>query len=180
MPPIAKPDVCSRCHKNAKAEEMGYCGRCIVEVIENRVKRKLGALATGKIVIACSNKKSLQCSTAAYLIKRMAKRQTPIKGRAGRKAAVIAKCADETAADFIRKLTAGCSNNAFSPESKNQAINMFESITEKELELYAAIKKIKYTKGKNTRLRQKIQKLQSRYPGTIEALAQSSRRVGEL
>ena len=64
-----------------------------------------------------------------------------------------------------------------------QVVNIFESVTEKELELYATIKKIKYGKGKSSEysgLKQKIQKLQARYPGTIEALAQVSRQIEEI
>lgn len=179
---------CSRCLKRAKAQEAGYCSRCLAEVIEKRVKRKLSALAagrgrpnSGKIALACNDRKSLQCSVAAYLIKKMAKLQTPVKSSLRRTAVVTAECADEIAADFIRRLTAWSgSKSTFSPESKAAAVNIFESTTEKELELYAGIKRIKYTKAKSMGIKRKIQELQARHPGTIEALAKSGRQIGGL
>lgn len=174
----AGQDACNRCSKNIKAKGAEYCGRCLVDVVEKRVKRKLGALDAGKIRLSCGDKKSLQHSVAAYLIKKLAKPQLPVKGALKNQALVAAKCADEISEGFIRKLTAGPGN--FGTRSKAAAINIFGPTTEKELELYAEIKRIKYMKGKSSNLKQKIQALQARYPGTIEALAISSRQIGEL
>lgn len=181
MPVDAEPKICSRCSKNIKAEGAEYCGRCLTEIIDRRVKRKLGALAASKIVLACDDKNSLQCSVAAYIVKRMKKLPLPIKDALKSKAVVTAKCADEAAADFIWRLTTGSGGNGtLSPESKAATTNIFESVTEKELELYANIKRIKYAKAKSSGLKQKIQKLQAKHPGTLEALAKSGRQLGEL
>lgn len=176
-------DKCSRCGKNSRLKETEYCSRCLAEVIENRVKRKLSALAAGKVVLACDDRKSLSCSVAAYLIKKIAKPQMPIKGAVKSKAVVTATCADEAATNFLERLTrkAGFSGSRYAhAPCATGTTNILESITEKELELYAGIKRIKYTKAKNRGLKQKIQELQARHPGTIEALAKSSRQLGEL
>lgn len=178
MPVDAEPKICSRCLKRAIARETEYCRSCLVEIMEKRVKRKLGALATCKIVLACASRNSLECSVAAYLIKKMAKPQMPLDDAVKRKAVVTAKCADEAAAGFIRKLIAntGC-NGTFSHKSMAASVNIFESVTEKELELYADIKRIKYKKAKSSGLKRKLQELQERHPGTIEALAKSGRQL---
>lgn len=200
---------CGRCGKYARMESTDYCSRCLCEVIERRVSRKLGTPSnsrgrsgTGKIVIACDGKNSLSCKTAAYIAKKLCRTATisviaQAKLRKNRESArrikggraiIMPKCADAIAVNFMERITANDGRNK-SPDSAGfplqqkhsaGAINIFGSITEKELELYAAIKRIKYLKGKSTDLRQKIQKLQSRYPGTIEALAQSSRCIGEI
>ncbi|MBI2176710.1 hypothetical protein HYU40_05210 [Candidatus Woesearchaeota archaeon] len=178
MLPIAKQNICSRCIKNSRLKEAEYCSRCIVEVVEKRVKSKLGALAGSEIVLECGSKKSLQCNVAAYLIKRAAKLRIPMRGMAKNKAVVTAKCADDLAACFLEKITG--KDSLLPAKHEAAAVNILESITEKDLELYADIKRIKYTKAKNRGVKQRIQALQARHPGTIEALAKSARQLGEL
>ncbi len=181
MPVDAEPKICGRCLKRAIVKEAEYCRRCLVEITEKRVKKKLGALAACKIVLACDDKNSLQCSVAAYLIKKMARPQLPPNDALKSKAVVTAKCADEIAVGFIRRLIASQGGNgAFSHKSKAVSTNIFESMTEKELELYAVIKRIKYKKAKSSGLKRKLQELQERHPGTIEALAKSGRQLGGL
>ena len=143
-----------------------------------------GRLITGKILIACAGKNSLSCAAAAYIAKKLLKNNGLASRVEDAKAVIVPECADGIATNFVGRFTASGmgsrSLKGLSKLPKRGAINIFESIIEKELELYAAIKRIKYTKGKSTDLREKIQRLQARYPGTIEALAQSSRQIGEL
>ena len=210
MQPRAEPTSCSRCKKNTRLKEAEYCRHCLAEVIENRVSRKLSNIGSskgsreeaGKILIACDDKNSLSCKTAAYIAKKLCrdasilviaaaklfKNPEQILGIKGGKAIIMPKCADDIATGFMERITANdrlsksrnTANSQLPPEHESGAINIFESITEKELELYAAIKRIKYLKGKNRDLKRMIQKLQARYPGTIEALAQSSRQADEI
>ncbi len=196
MLPQTEPASCSRCSKNDRLEEAEYCRHCLAEVIERRVGKKLdtlrdpkGRLITGKILIACADKNSLSCAAAAYLAKKLCKNNGLTARIKNAKAVIVPKCADDIATNFLEEFT----NNAnFCKSSKKKvnfslpqkrkagAVNIFGSITEKELELYASIKKIKYMKGKNKDLKQKIQKLQARYPGTIEALALSAMHISEI
>lgn len=171
---------CSRCLKRSKLKEAEYCSRCLAEVIENRVKRKLGTVVAGKITLACDDEKSLFCSVAAFLVKRMKKLPLRFKDAVKNGAVVTAECADEAAANFLQWLTRKAGFSSRYPPAAAGAINILEPITEKELELYAGIKRIKYTKAKNTGLKQKLQELQARHPGTIEALAKSGRQIGGL
>lgn len=192
---------CSRCRKCARMDKSEYCSRCLVEVIEKRVNKKLNAINGGsgklssyRILIACESKASLSCMAAAYLSKKMcqAAAVSVIKPesllsrmRQPHNAVIISRCADETATSFLGKVIGGSLNGSHSTAISDVAgaVNIFESVTEKELELYATIKKIKYGKDKSSKygdLKQKIQKLQARYPGTIEALAQASRQIEEI
>ena len=194
MQPRAEPTSCSRCKKNTRLKEAEYCRHCLAEVIENRVSRKLdtlrdpkGRLITGKILIACADKNSLSFAAADYIARKLRKNNGLTLRIKDAQAIIMPECADDIAANFVERLTASSMGKSRSlkglsklPKHGAATINIFESITEKELGLYAAIKRIKYTKGKNTDLKQKIQKLQARYPGTIEALAQSSRQMGEI
>lgn len=181
--------------------EAEYCSRCLVEIIEKRVNKKLNAINGGngkpgssRMLIACGRKSSLSCAVAAYLAKKLCKiAAVPVikpaslrsKTQQPHTAVIMPKCADEAATSLLERFTSnaiGSSRNGVTPDAA-EVISIFESVTEKELELYAAIKKIKYAKGKSSKygdLKQKLQKLQARYPGTIEALAQASRQTEEI
>lgn len=167
--------------------------------MEKRVGKKLNAVNGGhgnpscsRILIKCESKASLSCAAAAYLAKKLcraaavsvvkpASQSQRSRVRQPNTAVIMPKCADEAATSFLEKVTGGSINSSrnTAATAAGGAINIFESVTEKELELYAAIKKIKYTKGKSIDLKQKLQKFQIRYPGTIEALAQASRQAEE-
>lgn len=201
MNPADEKRNCGRCLKSARMAEAEYCGSCLVEVIEKRVGKRLnpinggsGKPGSGRILIACESESSLSCAAAAYLAKKLCKpsRVSVIKPASQRSRmrqpnnpVIIPRCADETAACFLGKVISGSISGSRNTSASDTAgaVNVFESVTEKGLELYAAIKRIKYRKSKNSKysyLKQKIQKLQARYPGTIEALAQASRQTEEI
>ena len=193
-------DKCNRCSKNSRLKEAEYCSRCLVEVIEKRVSKKLnalddggGRLSGGRISIVCDSKTSLSCAAAAYIAKKLCKTAAllvinpasqHIMMRQPHSAVIMPECADEAATSLLEMLTSNAiSSRKGITRGVTDAVNIFESVTEKELELYATIKKIKYAKGKSSKysdLKQKIQKLQARYPGTIEALAQASRHIEQI
>ncbi|MBI2581425.1 hypothetical protein HYV85_06525 [Candidatus Woesearchaeota archaeon] len=123
-----------------------------------------------------------------------------LRERRGNAVVVLPKCADDIAAEFMEKFIRpkmslghkSCNARLCpvalwrlgSPQQllrKISAINIFEAVTERELALYADIKNLKYAKAqgkaKGNGLKQRIQKLQARYPGTVEALARSGRRI---
>ncbi len=186
--------------------EAEYCSRCLVEVIEKRVNKKLsaincgsGKLGSSRMLIACESKSSLSCVVAVYLAKKLCRiadvpvvKPTSLRSRAQQPhtAVIMPKCADEAAASLLERFTSSAISSSGShrgvagaaPDAA-EVVSIFESVTEKELELYATIKKIKYAKPQNSKysdLKQKLQKLQARYPGTIEALAQASRQIEEI
>lgn len=199
MPIIKKQNICGRCGKCARIDEAEYCSHCLVEVIEKRVSKRLNTISCGngkpgssRMLIVCESKSSLSCAVAAYLAKKLcriaavsvikkAKASHRSMMRQPHRAVIIPRCADETATDFLARLIGGVSingsRNTTAPDAAN-AVNIFELVTEKELELYATIKKIKWVKEKESSLKRRIQSLQAKYPGTIEALAQASRQIG--
>lgn len=197
---------CSRCRQRPRAEEIEHCLSCLGHVVEKRAKKALGlaeARTAGtesksgrKLAIACRDKNSLGCVAAAYVAKKLllpgvtveVVSKQEIKGKAFKNllkdaavAIIMVQCADETAANFfwafIRK---NCKLTKYEP------VSIFESVTEKELELYAKIKSLKYAKAQNNslkqrlRLRHRLQGLQAKYPGTIEAIVQTSRKLKGL
>jgi len=82
-------------------------------------------------------------------------------------------CADDFAATLLDSLI-----NAKPIPGQNTG--SFGAVTEKELSLYARIKRIKYGKAKSSELKLKIQAFQERYPGTIEAFARSGRKLRQV
>lgn len=192
---------CGRCRQRPRAEGMEHCLFCLSHVVEGRAKRALAlALAeartagteskTGcKLAIVCQDKNSLGCVVAAYVAKKLLWRGVAVEvvsslpSRSFLKDAVVVlpKCADEVAAnlfwEFIRK------NYKL---TKYEPVSIFESVTEKELEFYAKIKSLKYAKAQSNslrqrlRLRRRLQGLQAKYPGTIEAMVQTSKKLKEL
>ena len=158
-----------------------------------------------RLAVVCDNKSSLPCITAAYLAKKLCGPACEVEliemgdfklpGKVPEKvpeaekektlndaedaAIIVPRCADDIAAEFMERFI----SPKISPKPSQQpisTINIFESVTEKELELYADIKSLKYARTKENDLKQRIQKLQARYPGTIEALARSGKRIEGL
>ncbi len=192
---------CGRCGKNAKLEGVDYCRQCLCTVIEKRAKKELAGARgrssnrdCSRLVVVCGNKSLLQCAVAAYLAKKLCKPGLIfeiVPGSTSRlpenTTVILAKCADELATEFVEML--------ISKEARQQpplprllqklqepttAANIFRSITEKELRLYANIKNLKYAEATVSWLRQKVLKFHGKYPGTIEALARVGSSVKKL
>lgn len=192
---------CSRCGKHARLEGVDYCRQCLCAVIEKRAKRELaGALGNSnidyyKLVVVCGGKSSLQCAAAAYLAKKLCRpglglEIVPLESISQlpkNVAVLLAKCADELATEFVEALISGEGRQQLPVSGLSRKLqepistaNIFESITEKELRLYANIKNLKYAESKRSWLRQEVLKLHEKYPGTIEALARAGNRVKRL
>lgn len=189
---------CSRCGKKARLEGIEHCRQCLCDVVEKRAKKELSGEGTGrgkgenkpvKLAIVCGSKSSLQCVAAAYLAKKLYRSGlgfeviTPESASRMPKnpavtAVILAKCADELAAEFLEAMISGKSRQQ--PHKPAYKANIFKSITEKELRLYANIKNLKYAESNGSWLKQKLLKLHEKYPGTIEALARSGSRVKKL
>ncbi|MBI2143691.1 hypothetical protein HYU17_00885 [Candidatus Woesearchaeota archaeon] len=176
--------TCNRCGKRSMLEGSEHCGICLCEIIEKRAEKSLaGTSPTRKLAIASEEKFSLGCVAASFIVQNTSKHvkpriiRLPDAERLAENGTTVltAKCSDDAAIGLLQHFL---SRDAGDKEC--HAINVLESITEKELELYAAIKRLKYAKAKKDSLKQGIQALQSRYPGTVEALARSSRKINEL
>ncbi|MBI2141155.1 hypothetical protein HYU16_01905 [Candidatus Woesearchaeota archaeon] len=151
-----------------------------------------------RIAIVCGSKSSLQCVAASYLVKKLCRpgfgfgTVTPgsalqMPKNAAVTAVILAKCADELATEFLEtviSMEGRQQPQQFMPLQKQQkqasAANIFKSITEKELRLYANIKNLKYAESTGGWLKQKILELNGKYPGTIEALAKAGSSVKRL
>ena len=191
---------CSRCGKKPGVDGLEYCQICICDIVEKRVKKGLASARSDrsnyKLTIVCDDRSSLQCVAAAYLIKKVGGPAFDVEiitsestSQIPETAAVILpKCADDLATGlidaFISKKTNQEALQLFlqskQPINTSNTINLFESVTEKELVLYADTKNLKYAKADGNWLRQKVRQFQKRYPGTIEALAKSSNQVKKL
>lgn len=187
-----------------RLEGIEHCRHCLCAVIERRAKKELAVVGirnlrrdhkpTG-LAIVCGSKSSLQCVAAAYLAKKLCKPGfsfeilTPESAlRMPKNAAVIlARCADELAAEFVETMISG-KDRPQPPlprllqklQKPASAANIFKSVTEKELRLYANIKNLKYAESNGSWLRQRLLKLHEAYPGTAEALARAGSRVKRL
>ena len=186
---------CGRCSSSLRLEGVEYCSLCLCRVVEHRVKKALSKnLASfrdskGKlaVVIACPDPGSLQCTAAAYLVRRLLGAAADIKfaseGGLSKalknksKAVITPMCADDLATAFLRLLIGN--GWMVGKAETSSPLNILESVTEKELIYYAGMKKIKYREKEKGVLKQQIQNLQARYPGTVEALARSGRHLLE-
>ncbi|HLD97222.1 MAG TPA: hypothetical protein VI934_02665 [Candidatus Nanoarchaeia archaeon] len=189
---------CGRCGKNTRLQGIEYCSRCLGKIVENRVKDSLKAALemanrqvkqtqpSPHIIILCDEKLSLACTSAVYLAKKILGATSTVsvlaaKPKARAKGALItyANCSDAIATGLVRELITSPKNRKHSSTSCRQ-INIFESITENELRLYAKMKRIKYAQLQGNWLEQAIRKLQDKHPGTVEALARSAARLNNL
>ncbi|MBI2550465.1 hypothetical protein HYV83_04780 [Candidatus Woesearchaeota archaeon] len=184
---------CGRCGSSQRLEAVEYCGSCLCRVVEHRVKKALSKNLAGfrdskgklAVVIACPDPGSLQCITAAYLVRRLFGAAADIRSTSEsglpkalknkNKAFITPMCADDLATAFVRLLIDN-GGKAAKIETAH-TINVLESVTEKELAYYAEMKKIKYREKEKGALKLQLQNLQARYPGTVEALARSGRHL---
>ena len=193
---------CGRCGKNARLQGIEYCGRCLNRIIEKRARNAMKVAIekiqegqgkqkppVPKIIIASGEKRALGCAAAVYLVKRLlgsvsVVSVTTAKPDLAAKAAngtivIYAQCSDDIATGLIRRFIG-------SPASKQQAsslaqpINIFGAITEKELRLYADMKKIKYTQNSKDELQQAVQRLQERHPGIVAAVVKSAALISKI
>lgn len=117
--------------------------------------------------LVAGRKNSLAGASAAYFAKKMA--AAPHYG-GGKSTIILPSSADDLAAGFLEKLI-----NAKVGIAKGIAI--FESVTEKELSLYASMKRIKYVKAESTGLKRAVQSFQEEHPGTIEAFTRTEKKI---
>ena len=193
---------CGRCGKNARLQGIEYCGHCLNRIIEKRarsaIKVAVEKIREGqgkqkppvpKLIIASVEKSSLGCAAAIYLVKKLlgavtvavAKPDLAAKAAKATEGTIViyTQCSDNIATSLIRRFIS-------SPASKQktsslaQHINIFFAITEKELRLYADMKKIKYTQSSKDELQQAVQRLQERHPGIVEAVVRSAAHISKI
>ncbi len=195
----AKPQAkCGRCSKNARLQGIEYCSRCLSRVIEKRVSNSLKAATeivnrygkqnqpAPRIIILCDENRSLACASALYLAKKMLGASFAISVAASKPAAmakgatlIYPQCSDEIAVGLVQKFISSPKNWQRFPVL-NRGINIFDSITENELRLYAGMKRIKYAQRQENGLKQALRELQEKLPGTVEAIAKSAARLDNL
>ncbi len=189
---------CGRCSKNARLQGIEYCTRCLIKIVEKRARDSLKtaidmANRQGKqkqpsprIVIMCDEKLSLAGASAVYLAKKILGTTFAIstiaaKPRDGIKGGIFiyAQCLDDIAAGLILEFINGPKNRKRS-STLSRNFNIFESITENELRLYAGMKRIKYAQLQGNWLKHAIRELQEKHPGTVEAIARSAARLHKI
>ncbi len=159
-------ESCPRCRKKPAYRNASYCGPCICEVIENRVKKAIAAsVRSGTVKIACADRDSLACVSAAFICKKLLGKQFvkifPRRGNA------LAESADDIATGFLESL--------IGKRNQPPRTSLLGSVTEKELGAYATIKNLKYKTSKacTGSIKQRLQRLQEKRPGTIESVTRS-------
>jgi hypothetical protein len=175
---------CSRCNKSAVLDGISYCKDCLCSVVERRVRKQLPKSDNRKvlnILVVCKDKNSLQCVSAVYLLGRLSNGKVKvIKNRSASKKGdlvVVPNCSDVAAEEFISSII----KDTAIKTSLDGTANVFQSITESELLSYARIKKLKYRETKKTSLvKNRIQEMQKKYPGTIGVLVKSGNLIKEL
>jgi hypothetical protein len=80
---------------------------------------------------------------------------------------ITGKTADDEAVEFLEHLFNG------KTAKKTKALNIFANITEKELEKYCELGRIKQEKQPKSSLRKAIESLDDKYPGIMFALQKS-------
>lgn len=192
-------EYCNRCLNRIIEKRVKNSLKAATEGL-HKVNGKQRRLAR-KLIIVCEERRSLACASALYLTKKLLGAASSLSitvekqiakppssaappkktdyGRVEGTILIYPQCSDDLAVGLIRKFISSPRNEQQSGTS-NRHINIFDSITEKELQLYAGMKKIKYAQKHEDGLKQAIQKLQERYPGTIEAIARSAARLSQI
>ena len=200
---IAKPKKgCGRCGKNPQIHGIEYCSHCLTSIVEKRVRTSLKAAMgkihsqsrqpqpTLKLNIISDDRRSLDCAATLYLVKNAIRADFPLHvafvnpkeaARVDNAAIIIfPQCSDDVATGLIRQFISSPQSSQPHSSGFPEPINILESITEKELELYADMKKIKYEHKNKDVLQQAVEKLQERHPGTVEAIAKSAAHLRKI
>lgn len=78
---------------------------------------------------------------------------------------IVGRTADDVAEDFLKQLFSG----RLEPD-KNNVLNLFENLSQAELERYCELGSIKCENNEKSVLRKHLEALEQRYPGTFFAL----------
>jgi tRNA(Ile)-lysidine synthase TilS/MesJ len=141
------------------------CKGCFALLLRRRVRKAIqdfGWLKPNQKVFIDGEK-------AVSILFKSAVTGLPLKYVKKAKAEVIitGKTADDEAVEFLEQLFEG------KIKQQEKALNIFANITEKELEKYCELEKIVRKKQKKSGLRQKLEKLDEKYPGIMFALQKS-------
>jgi tRNA(Ile)-lysidine synthase TilS/MesJ len=152
------------------------CKACFVEVIERRARKAVkdfGWLQKGQEVHAVEDA-SAQGKAAAALFRRVIK-GLPVEHVPADQAEVlvVGKTADDEAEGFLNQLFAG------RLEQKSTVLNVLANISTAEIEKYCELQDIAGEPMQKSALRQKLEGLEKRYPGTMFALQKSQESFRE-
>ena len=196
--------LCGKCGKKSRLHGTEYCANCLKSVVANRASKVLKAAvgkmqnkkfqrqeqSKAKVIMISENRGSLECAASLYLAKNAlgadfildVKVASPKEAaRAGKDAIIILpQCSDDVAIGLIRRLISSPQSSRSHGSRQPKPINILESITEKELALYADIKRIKYVKKNKDMLQQAVEKLQEKHPGTVEAIVRSAAHLRKI
>ena len=204
FPSLLQKTACGRCGKKSRLYSIEYCGHCLDSIVLKRVRTSLKA-AMGKfhgqsrlmqpqsalkLNILSDDRRSLDCAVALYLVKKALAADfilnvtvaSPKEAAGAGKDAIniLPQCSDDIATGLIRRFISSPQTSQPHANRLPKPINILESITEKELALYAGMKRIKYEKKNKDMLQQAVEKLQEKHPGTIEAIARSVAHLTEI
>ena len=196
--------LCGRCGTKSRLHGIEYCANCLKSIVANRAGKVLKS-AVGRIqnknfqrqqrpkvsvIIIGEHKLSLECAASIYLVKQAlghdfsvnVKVADPKKAAIAGKDAIIIlpQCSDYLATGLIRRFISAPQISQPHARTLTKPINILESITEKELALYAGIRRIKYEKKNKDLLQQAVEKLQEKHPGTVESIARSAARLRKI
>lgn len=181
--------VCARCGKRRAPADFSCCGECLCEVIEKRAKRVASAIPalmkgrTGRVFVCCNGSNSLERVSALFVVGKLVHGNAKALAGSCTDAGLIAvhaRCADGVAAGFVEEL-AGKKCKWPGKANRHYGLNIFGQVLEKDLAEYARIKSLKYAAGNDAGKisvpKQKLKAFQEKHPGTMEALANSARKL---
>jgi hypothetical protein len=141
------------------------CRQCFALLLRRRVRKAIqdfGWLKPNQKVFIDGEK-------AVSILFKSAVTGLPLKYVKKPKAEVIitGKTADDEAVEFLEQLFEG------KIKKQEKTLNIFKNITAKELDRFCELEKIVRKKQKKSELRQKLEKLDEKYPGIMFALQKS-------
>jgi hypothetical protein len=139
------------------------CRQCFTDVIQRRCRKALkdaGWLQPGQ-KIRLPNGNTLQDNAAKHIFRQVVK-GLPLE-ETGDGTIIEGKTADDEAEGFLQQMFEG------KLDDKNE-INLLANVSTAELEKYCEFEGITGSKAPKTELREKLEKLEQKYPGTMFAL----------
>lgn len=161
--------ICLRCGKTSPLGE-GYCNACFLAIVEKRMRRALRdskQLFPGVLLVVGKTLKNI--------LQRLVTMPATIVSKTTRKSAihVFGNTIDDQVVVFLKDyLGYEKGNKTRKMEKKQKGINLFETLTDSELQRYFQLKKKKFTPKKDE-LKEQLAPLIKKYPEVRYALYNS-------
>ncbi len=163
---------CHKCCKSAESKlvDKWYCRKCFCELVEQKIKHNLR-----KYNLKKDCRLTVKDKASEYIITKVINLPVRITNKKG-DYEVVPWTMDDENEEFLKKFL---ENKKIKTKEDLKKIKLFCPLSKNDMKTYFSIKKIPYSPEK-TELNDMMDKFESKYAGTKNALLRSNERLNEI